>query len=236
VPFTDEARGYRELELAMRTRREPYPHQAEAIEAWKAGKHRGVVALPTGAGKTWVAMMAIDAVRRSTLVVAPTLDLVRQWYDQLKVAFDAPVGVVGGGTYDVQPLTVITYDSAWSHMEHLGNRFGLVVFDECHHLPSDTYSLAASMCLAPFRLGLSATPERQDGRHVELDTLIGPLVYRRDVVELAGEYLADYETIQVTVPLTDAERAYYEEERGIYRDFVERQGIASRARGPGRTS
>jgi superfamily II DNA or RNA helicase len=225
LAYTDDARRYVELPRGLLEHRTPRPFQAEAIEAWKAGKHRGVVALPTGAGKTWVAMMAIDAVRRSTLVVAPTLDLVRQWYDQLKVAFDAPVGVVGGGTYDVQPLTVITYDSAWSHMEHLGNRFGLVVFDECHHLPGDTYSLAASMCLAPFRLGLSATPERQDGRHVELDTLIGPLVYRRDVVELAGEYLADYETIQVTVPLTDAERAYYEEERGIYRDFVERQGI-----------
>ena len=225
LPYVDEARRYVELPRGLLLDRQPRPFQTEAIEAWKANRHRGVVALPTGAGKTWVAMLAIDAVRRSTLVVAPTLDLVRQWYDQLRSAFDVPVGVVGGGTYDVQALTVITYDSAWSHMEHLGNRFGLVVFDECHHLPGETYALAATMSLAPYRLGLSATPERQDGRHAELDALIGPIVYRRDVVELAGEYLADYETIQLTVPLTPEERQLYDEERALYRDFVERQGL-----------
>ena len=57
-----------------------------------------------------------------------------------------------------------TYDSAYLHMEHFGARFGLVVFDECHHLPGDDYALAAELCLAPFRLGLTATPERADGR------------------------------------------------------------------------
>ena len=59
----------------------------------------------------------------------------RQWYDVLRTTFGVPVGVIGGGEYDVQPLTVTTYDSAHLHMEHLGDRFGLVVFDECHHLP-----------------------------------------------------------------------------------------------------
>ena len=102
--------------------------------------------LPTGAGKTLVAQLAIDDRRRSTLVVAPTLDLVRQWYDVLRATFGEPVGLVGGGDYDVQPLTVTTYDSAYLHMEHLGARFGLVVFDECHHLPGPTYALAARGC------------------------------------------------------------------------------------------
>ena len=117
-------------------RRTPRPYQAEALAAWQAAQHRGVVVLPTGAGKTWVACLAIDDRRRSTLVLAPTLDLVRQWYDVLRTTFGVPVGVVGGGDYDIQALTVSTYDSAYLHMEHLGNRFGLVVFDECHHLPS----------------------------------------------------------------------------------------------------
>ena len=56
-------------------------------------------------------------------------------------------------------------------MDHLGARFGLVVFDECHHLPSGAYSLAARSCLAPYRLGLTATPERTDGREADLDEL-----------------------------------------------------------------
>src|SRR6187551_202514 len=112
----DRARGYTELERGALVRREPRPYQAEALAAWQARRHRGVVVLPTGAGKTWVACLAIDDRRRSTLVVAPTLDLVRQWYDVLRTTFGVPVGVVGGGEYQVLPLTVSTYDSAHLHM------------------------------------------------------------------------------------------------------------------------
>ncbi len=223
--YEDTARAYGELPHGLRVRREPRPFQTEALEAWRRHRGRGVVALPTGAGKSYMAQLAIDAVQRSTLVVVPTLDLVRQWYDQLRSAFALPVGIIGGGDYSVEDLTVTTYDSAYLYMEHLGARFGLVVFDECHHLPGDAYALAARGCLAPYRLGLSATPERADGRHVELGELIGPLVYRREVGELAGDYLADYHVETIYVDLTEEERAAYDHERGVYRDFVRGQGI-----------
>ena len=160
LDYEDEARAYTELSCGALAKHEPRPYQSEAIAEWRKRRGRGVVVLPTGAGKTHVAVMGIDLWRRSTLVVAPTLDLVRQWYDLLRATFRMPVGVVGGGEHDVQPLTVTTYDSAYIHMEHLGNRFGMVVFDECHHLPGSTYALGAQLCLAPFRLGLTATLER----------------------------------------------------------------------------
>jgi superfamily II DNA or RNA helicase len=137
----------------------------------------------------------------------------------------AGVGLIGGGEYEVQPLTVATYDSAYLHMEHLGGRFGLVVFDECHHLPGPAYALAARAALAPFRLGLTATPERADGRHADLDELIGPVVYRKDIVDLQGGYLADYETVRLIVQLSAAERREHDAERVLYRSFVERNGI-----------
>lgn len=225
VDYEDAARDYTVLESGLRVHREPRPYQTEALAAWRRARGRGVVVLPTGAGKSHLATLAIDDRRRSTLVVAPTLDLVRQWYDLLRTSFGVPVGVIGGGDYAVEPLTVTTYDSAYIHMEHLGNRFGLVVFDECHHLPGDAYALAARFCLAPFRLGLSATPERADGREVELDQLIGPTVYRRDIVELAGDYLAEYEVEQIIVDLSPEEWAAYEEARAVYRGFVVSQGI-----------
>jgi len=133
---------------------------------------------------------------------------------------------VGGGDYDVQPITVTTYDSAYLHMEHLGCRFGLVVFDECHHLPGESYALGARFCLAPFRLGLTATPERSDGRDTLMDELVGPVVYRKDIVELAGEYLSEYETVRVSVDLSPDERAEYEQERAIYRQYLADNGIA----------
>lgn len=219
VPFTDDARRYGVLEDGARIPLEPRPYQQEALEAWRKARGRGVVVLPTGAGKTRVAMLAIDDKRRDTLVIAPTLDLVRQWYEILRETFGVEVGVIGGGDHEVRPLTVATYDSAHLHAEHLGARFGLVVFDECHHLPGPAYALAARLSLAPYRLGLSATPERVDGQHTELDELIGPTVYRREIVDLSGDWLADYDVEQIDVELSPEERAEYEETRAEYRSF-----------------
>lgn len=184
-----------------------------------------MVVLPTGAGKSYVAALAIDAMARSTLVVVPTLDLVRQWYDLLRSSFGVEVGIVGGGEHRLHALTVTTYDSAYLHMEHFGNRFGLVVFDECHHLPSESYGLAARSCLAPYRLGLTATLERADGREAELLELIGETVYRREIVDLSGDYLADYEVIGVSIDLSADERLEYEQHRAVYRAFLQSQGI-----------
>ncbi len=225
LSFDDEARKYTELDFGVRAHREPRPFQSEALDALKQARGRGIVVLPTGAGKTHVAIMAIDKWRRSTLVVAPTLDLVRQWYDILRTSFGVEVGVVGGGEYSLRPLTVTTYDSAYLHMENLGARFGLVVYDECHHLPAEAYSLSAQQCLAPFRLGLTATLERADGREAVLSKLIGPVVYRKEIVELSGEYLSDYETERVTLSLSPSERAEYDAERLIYVGFLRSQGI-----------
>ncbi|MGC4089547.1 MAG: DEAD/DEAH box helicase family protein [Polyangiaceae bacterium] len=231
LEYEDRARKYEELGVRLATHREPRPFQGEALAAFRKGQGRGVVVLPTGAGKSHVAVLAIEDRRRSALVVAPTLELVRQWYDLLRTSFACEVGIVGGGSHEVRQLTVTTYDSAYLHMQYFGNRFGLVIFDECHHLPGVTYQLAAESCLAPFRLGLTATLERPDGLHQELDRLIGPLVYRKDIVELSGEYLADYETVRVDIELSSEERAEYAAERKVYIDFLRAQGI--RMGGPG---
>jgi superfamily II DNA or RNA helicase len=221
----DLARAYATLSDGLRVHREPRPYQAEALAAWLSRGSRGLVVLPTGAGKSQLALMAIDAKRRATLVIAPTLDLVRQWYDLLRASFATEVGVIGGGEYDLRPLTVTTYDSAYLHMEHLGARFGLLVFDECHHLPSAAYSSAARFAIAPFRLGLTATPERLDGRESVLTELVGPLAYRKEIVDLAGDFLAEYDTERVEVELSPGERAEHDAARATYRSFVERHGI-----------
>ena len=225
LKYDDQAKRYTELLHGARVVREPRPFQREAITAWEHAKSAGVVVLPTGAGKSQVGMMAIDKKRRSTLVIAPTLDLVRQWYDLLRTTFGIEVGVIGGGEHRIEALTVSTYDSAYIHMENIGHRFGLVIFDECHHLPGETYALASRQCIAPFRLGLTATPERADGREHVLDTLIGPIAYRREIIHMSGEYLAEYETERVAVELSPEEREEYESERAIYIGFVRAQGI-----------
>ncbi|HAN31500.1 MAG TPA: helicase [Myxococcales bacterium] len=220
IPWNDQARKWTPTTWQLYEERTPRPYQTEALDAWRSAQGNGVVVLPTGAGKTWLAVMAMHAVQRPTLVVAPTLDLVRQWHGLLRSAFQVEVGVVGGGDHQVTALTVTTYDSAWLHMEFFGDRFGLVVFDEVHHLPGASYCQAATMSMAPFRLGLTATPEREDGGHAVLDTLVGPVAYRRDIVELSGRWLAEYDVERIEVALSDDERQRWQAARETYRSFL----------------
>jgi superfamily II DNA or RNA helicase len=226
IPYKDEARAYEPTPWTLRTTRDPFPHQVEALDAWWRRGARGVVVLPTGTGKTFLAVLAIQRIGRPALVVTPTIDLLNQWYGELLVAFDVPIGLLGGGYYDLQPLTVSTYDSAHLHLDRLGNRYGLVVFDECHHLPGPSYQMAAIGCIAPFRMGLTATPERTDGMESLLNDLIGPLVYRREIKELAGDFLAEYRTERLYVELSPEEEAAYLKAREHYRQFCADRGFS----------
>lgn len=224
LALQDEARRYAVLPLDAARIAQARPYQVEALAAWMAAGSRGVVVLPTGAGKTHVALAAIAQRKRSTLVVAPTLELVRQWSERLQEAFGGPIGVVGGGSHEVQPITVTTYDSAHLHMGHLGARFGCLIFDECHHLPTESYAFAARGAIAPFRLGLTATPERA-GDDDPYSALIGPIVFRKDIVELSGTFLASYETVRVPVVLDEAERAEHDAARATFRGFIVKNRI-----------
>lgn len=228
IEYTDSARAYGKTPWKLQVVKEAFPHQVEGLRAWWSAGGRGVVVLPTGTGKTHLANLAIEKAGRPTLVITPTIDLMNQWYDELTMSFGVEVGLLGGGYYDIQRLTVTTYDSAHMNMERLGDRFGLIVFDECHHLPGPTYGLAALAAIAPFRLGLTATPERADNAHTHLDQLIGPIVFRREITELRGQFLADYRVMTLYVSLSEEERARYEEARELYRGFVSRSGIDMR--------
>ena len=143
------------------------PEQQQAVAAWQTAGHRGMVVMPTGTGKTEVALAAMAAVRVSTLIVAPVRDLMHQWHQRIlrRLGYDA--GIVGDSILNIQPITVTTYDSAYARMPEMGDRFGLIIFDEAHHLPGRSYREAAMFSSAPMRLGLTATPDRADGRHVD---------------------------------------------------------------------
>jgi superfamily II DNA or RNA helicase len=228
IPHQDNAREYLEFNFKANLLVEPRPYQQEALDAWQAQGRRGVVILPTGAGKSFLAQMAIELTGRSTLVIVPTLDLMNQWYDLLLASFQAEIGLIGGGYFERGAIIVTTYSSAFRFMEDKGNQFGLIIFDECHHLPGSVFRYAAEMAIAPFRMGLTATPERSDGADALLEELIGPIVYRKETRELAGAYLADYSTAQIFVHLTDEERARYDEARLIFRAFLHQQQINMR--------
>jgi superfamily II DNA or RNA helicase len=193
--------------------------QQAALAAWKT-TGRGVLAMPTGTGKTEIALTIMQRTAVSTLVVAPVRDLMYQWHRRILRGLGYDAGVIGDQVFRVEPVSVTTYDSASIHMGRLGAKFGLIIFDECHHLPGDVRRDAARMCAAPWRLGLTATPERADGRHLDLDQLIGPIVYQLSMTAVRGQTLAGYEGVRIPVYLSDQEQARYDALSGTVRRYV----------------
>ncbi len=199
------------------------PYQQEAIDSWKALEGRGTIVLPTGAGKSLVATLAIDEVRAPTLIVVPQLDLLHQWYENLSNTYGAEnVGVYFGEKKDIRPITVTTYVSASSHLDELGNRFYLLICDEVHHLTANVWQQAARLSIAPKRLALTATYPTDFEDHLVLQELIGPPCYYKAPEELAGTYLAEYERIRVRVEFTAEEEAEYRQLRDFYAPFAQK--------------
>ena len=228
--FQDQVRNYAPLtELAIKSPLTPHLHQKEALEAWEQSRFKGTVSLPTGAGKTILAVMAIARLRRPAIILVPTIDLLTQWCSVLERFFQMPIGMLGGGAHDIQPITVSTYDSAVLQMEFIGNRFTLLVADECHHLPGPGYQLAAAMSIAPYRLGLSATMEMDPERSAVLKDLMGNNVFTVAIDELEGKILSPYLVKRLFVELTPVETARYLECRNIYTGFLRRYGISMAA-------
>jgi superfamily II DNA or RNA helicase len=213
-----EVKASLQLDMVLRD------YQEEALRRWEGTRHRGVVVLPTGSGKTILALEAIRRCGHTTLIVVPTLDLLSQWREALEVLLHVPeIGILGGGKRTLLPLTVATYDSA-SLLAHKHTQlFGLLVFDEVHHLPSPTYRKTAELSLAPYRLGITATPDRYDELHHDLDRLVGPIVYRiaPRVLEKEG-YLAPYQLKRIQISLKPEEKTQYDSHIRIFRNYTRR--------------
>ena len=220
IKICDSAKDYnKDTVLSLKEKITPRSFQSEALKAWQDNNYLGVVSLPTGAGKTIVALLGIDILSRPTLVVVPTLDLVRQWVEKLEFYFKTSVGVLGGGYKRIEDITVSTYDSAFLYSEYLGNKFGLLVFDECHHLAASSYLKIAINSIAPFRLGLSATVERADGGEKYIYKYIGPQVYDARYEEVSN-YLSSYRVESLYFPLSEKDRTEYDNARKVYLDFL----------------
>jgi superfamily II DNA or RNA helicase len=193
------------------------PYQAAAVTAWDLAGRRGMIALPTGAGKTHAAVAAIARSALRTLCLVPTRVLLAQWVRTLGDAGFRSVGEYGDGRRIEQPVTVATFASALRHMETLGNRFDLLVIDEVHHFGAGAGDETLEMCTAAARLGLSATLPEDEFRLTRLVALVGPEVYRASVEDLAGRYLAAFRLVTISVGLTPKERLAYDAEMSVFR-------------------
>ena len=230
IPERDAAPDHEHVLFDPRT---PRDYQREAVDRWRAIGSRGTVVLPTGAGKTLVALLAIHEMRTAACVVAPTRALVAQWFTQLADAFGAErVGAWYGDEKEIRPLTVTTYHSAFALLERWGPQFPMLVLDEAHHLADTSEGEARAwhdhlrIAPAPFRLGLTAT--YPDGRDAALRELVGSVAYRRSIGEMTDAELAKFALVRRYVALSPAEEARYAELTNVYERHVEEAGYRER--------
>ncbi len=198
-------------------------YQLEAVRAWKDNGYRGVIALPTGAGKTLIGVQGITTLGLPTLIVTFTNEQLRQWEETIKrfTKGDVEVGLYYSRKKHLAPITITTYQTAIKHMDELSS-FLFLIIDEAHHLPAEKFREIALSCVAPYRMALSATPYRSDGKHVELFRLMGGLVYQRGVEELVAQgYLAQFRVLRIKIPLTLEEKAEYDNLTRKFRSLSE---------------
>jgi superfamily II DNA or RNA helicase len=142
---------------------------------------QGTVVIPCGGGKTRVGMGAVARLRTPTLVLVHTLDLAEQWLGELKDKLGLDAGLVGDGEERPGPVTVAVIQALvrWepAKLDAFLAGFGLLILDEAHHVAASTFHSVVDRCPARYRLGLTATPEREDGLTALLDLFLGaPLV------------------------------------------------------------
>ena len=135
-----------------------------------------------GSGKTVTGLAMIATLDRTALVLAHTTDLVNQWVDQAAHFLGVECGVIGAGSRTEGPITVATMQTLAlmdaTELAELGSRYGVVIVDECHHIPSASYQKIMAHMPARWRYGLTATPTRSDGLAPMIEWTMGPVRHR----------------------------------------------------------
>jgi DNA excision repair protein ERCC-3 len=154
------------------------PYQRDWVDRF-VDRKAGVLVGPPGSGKTVAALGVLAAVGGETLVLVPGRELASQWRAEIlahTTLTEEQVGEYHGGRKEIRPVTVATYHVAGMdrHRRLFDDReWGLIVFDEAHHVPSPVHRRAADL-QSRHRLGLSASPVREDEKETEIYTLVGP--------------------------------------------------------------
>lgn len=219
------------------------PYQEAARCAWEQAQRRGVIILPTGSGKTRVALAAMAQTGLPTLCLVPTRVLLDQWRREIGELYRGRIGCDGDGARELAPITVATYESGYRHMDRLGDRFDLLILDEAHHFGCGLRDELLEMSVAGARLGLTATPPRVEAHVARLAALVGPAVYELSIGDLTGRFLAIFDVITLHLDLTEVERATYTSLRtvftsayGEFRRLAPYAGWADFARAAARTA
>ena len=125
-------------------------------------------------GKTFTALAVAAKLGQKTLVVTHTVSLRTQWEKEIRKVFGIQPGIIGSGKYDISPPIVVgNIQTLYKLRGKIEKEFGTIIIDECHHIPANTFSKLVDASYARYKIGLSGTVQRKDGKHVIMPDYFG---------------------------------------------------------------
>ena len=208
------------LEFELKDNVEIRDYQKESVDAFLSSGGYGTIVLPCGSGKTIVGIETAVTLKTNTLILCPNVSSVHQWIRELldkTTLTPDQIGEYSGETKTIKPVTVCTYqvltyrtksldkeetEPVYPHFSIFSeNNWGLVIYDEVHMLPAPVFRITAEL-QSIYRLGLTATLIREDGREDEVFSLVGPKRFDTPWAELTQKgFIAKAYCHEVRIPL-----------------------------------
>ena len=214
------------VDIRLRDTFKPRDYQITAVNSFlgngESGTGFGTIVLPCGSGKTIVGLLTASRLETRTLILCPNIQSVHQWMRELIEKTEIPKEMIGeysGEEKEIRPITVSTYQiltyrkpgcEDYAHFSLLRDgRWGFIIYDEVHMLPAPVFRITAEL-QSVYRLGLTATLIREDGREDEVFSLVGPKRYDSPWSELASKgYIAEAYCHEIRVPLREEDEVKY---------------------------
>lgn len=156
------------------------PHQRKPLESL-LGALNGIYKAPPGSGKTVVCLELWRRAAQKAIVLVDKKNLLTQWRERARQHLGIEVGVIGDGKFDAQqPLTIALVQTLTSRQAQLSDdwysKFGMLIVDECHHAAAKSWRHLIGKFPAKYRVGVSATPDRENGAYRIAELMLGPIV------------------------------------------------------------
>ena len=130
-------------------------------------------------GKTFTGLAIAGKLGQKTLIIVHTVPLRNQWAAEVEKVYGITAGVIGSGRFDISsPVVIGNTQSLYRRIPDIRREFGTVILDEMHHVSSPTFSKVVDTNYARYKIGLSGTIERKDGKHVVFRDYFGQKVHK----------------------------------------------------------
>ena len=161
----------------------PYPYQTDIVDQFINAGANGLICVPCGRGKTFMAILIAARLAKRFLVIVDKEFLMNQWKGELEALMPGlRIGILQGPRREVEPeydctICMIQTLCGKDFSETIFQSYGFAIFDECHHLGAQHFSKTLSKIQVKHMLGLSATPKREDGLTKVFFWFLGQPVY-----------------------------------------------------------